>query len=244
MTLVDLVRGLRGRKEAAIESYSSAVARLAADERLPVEQMERTLQSAGKSPEDLQRDVERLKKRLESAERLRHPPDSKGITKALDKRRAQAQAVLDAAEAIYDDALHAIRLEMEALRAEEQVITDAKRYLEDSASEDLVARVRAAERVWLDAGKELSAAAGHCEIARNAVKGAERLHEDARTGRVLQISRHGYIGPEVTESEAAKRLENAKEALSRAESREQAAQDAHRQAERKLADVRAILLIP
>jgi hypothetical protein len=244
MSVMDLVRGLRARKDTAIDNYAGAVARVAEDGKVPLETLERLLEAAGKSPEDFAADVERLRRRTQAAQTLRKGPECNSRRKECAKRLAEARAIFDRAEAIFDAAHHEANFEFDAIREQEPQIRESRRYLEETADPRVKESVQQAEKASQEALNLQIAAQTALETAASTVKTIEQRLQDVRTGRVSQIAQHGYIGPEFTESQCREQLDTARAALAAAEKRHDEAQQAAQQAAQKADETRRLQLIP
>jgi hypothetical protein len=244
MSLVDLIRGLKSRKEAAIDHYAGAVARVAEDGKVPLEMLERLLESAGKSPEDFAADVERLKRRTEAAQLLRAIPDCNSRRKQCAQRLADARAIFDRAEAVFDAANNEATVEFDAIRDHEQKIRECRRFLEDTADERTRERVRETERALQEALNARATAQAVVERATSVLRIIEQRLQDAQAGRVLQVGERRHIGPEFTVEECQRQVETARAALAAAEKRHDEARQAAEQAEQKTDETRRLLLIP
>ncbi|HEV8378749.1 MAG TPA: hypothetical protein VGP99_07855 [Tepidisphaeraceae bacterium] len=205
MSVIDIVRGLRGRKEMALATYSDAIIRAAEGRDVPLEPLERLLAAAGKTPEDFQRDVERLQRRREAARQMRDADDCPGRRSAASRKLAAAQAELDRANAAFDQIAAEVDAEMTAIRAKEQAALDASRFLADSADAVAIAHVRETEQAYSAATRELGIASSEVDRCKHAVEEAEKQLADVKAGRVELIRRFGYIGPETSEESCRQR---------------------------------------
>ena len=244
MSLVDLIRGLKSRREAAIDNYAGAVARVAEDGKVPLEMLERLLESAGKSPEDFAADVERLRRRTEAAQFLRTIPDCNIRRKQCAQRLADARAIFDRAEAVFDVANNEATVEFDAIRDQEQKIRESRRFLEDTADERTKVRVRETERALQEALNARTTAQAVVERATSVLRIIEQRLQDAQAGRVMQVGERRHIGPEFTVEECQRQVETARAALAAAEKRHDEARQAAEQAEQKTDETRRLLLIP
>ncbi len=244
MTLTDLVRSLRARRDAAIESYSAAVARVAGGGKVPIETLEQLLVSAGKSPEAFEQDVERHNRRREAFAHLKDADECAQLRKELDKRMTAAQAALDRATAIFNDEANEFQMQLVAIKDREQSVQENRRYLEDSADPKVIAEVDAAHKAFAEASDARHAAYMEVERVGKLVKQAEQTLVDVRAGKIPLIHRQGYVGPETTEKSAERVLQDKNTALVAAQDRHKAAEEAYESAEHQLAEARKKLLIP
>jgi hypothetical protein len=138
----------RQRERTALTGYQQLVAAVAQQTEPEVEEVERLLADSGKTVEDLERDSERLMRRLGYKDALERLPALHKERAQLDAQIAAADRVLEEAEAAHDEATRPLydrrsevdRAIREAQDAETKLVTECedaelRRELEDVDAE-------------------------------------------------------------------------------------------------------------